>query len=44
MDQGKGAHYRNQHIRFDVYFIAKSNVSLGTGSAKKALKIFAERH
>ena len=37
MDQGKIAHYRNQNIRFDVDFIAKRNVSLGTGSAKTGL-------
>ena len=35
MDHGKVAHYRNQNARFDVDFIAKRNVSLGTGSAKK---------
>ena len=39
MDQGKVAHYRNQNVRFDVDFIAKRNVSLGTGSAKKGLEI-----
>ena len=44
MDQGKNAHYRNQNIRFDVDFIAKRNISLGTGSAQKELEILlAER-
>ena len=44
MDQGKNAHYQNQNIRFDVDFIAKKNVSLGTGSAQKRLEILlAER-
>ena len=38
MDQGKVAHYRNQNVRFDVDFIAKTNVSLGTGSVKKGWK------
>ena len=38
MDQDKVAHYRNQNNRFDVDFIAKRNVSLGTGSAKKRLE------
>ena len=33
------AHYRNQNVRFDVDFIAKRNVSLGTGSARKGLEI-----
>ena len=35
MDQGKVVHYRNQNIRFDFDFIAKRNVWLGTGNAKK---------
>ena len=35
MDQGKVAHYLKRNVRFDVDFIAKRNVSLGTGSAKK---------
>ena len=39
MGQGRVAHYRNQHVRFDVDFIAKRNVSLWTGSAKKGLEI-----
>ena len=39
MDQGKVAHYRIQNVRFDVDFIAKRNVSLGTGSAEKGLEI-----
>ena len=44
MDKGKNVHYRNQNIRFGVDFIAKRNVSLGTGSAKKGLAILlAER-
>ena len=38
MEQGKVAHYRNQNVRFDVDFIAKRNVPLGTGIAKKGLK------
>ena len=43
MDHGKDAHYRNQSVRFDVDFIAKKNVSLGTGSAKKGVGNFACR-
>ena len=43
MDQGKCAHYRNQNVRFDVGFIAKRNVSLGTGSAKRLELLLAER-
>ena len=43
MGQGKGAHYRNQYVRFDVDFIAKRNVSLGTGSAIKRIANFACR-
>ena len=39
MDQGKVAHYQNQNVRFDVSFIAKIHVSLGTGSTKKGLEI-----
>ena len=39
MDQGKGAHYRNQNVRFDVDFIAKRNVALDTGGAKYGLEI-----
>ena len=39
MHHGKGVHYRNQNVRFDVGFIAKRNISLGTGSAKKELEI-----
>ena len=39
MDQDKVAYYRNQNVGFDVDFIAKRNVSLGTGSAKKGLDI-----
>ena len=34
--------YRNQNVRFDVDFIAKRNVSLGTGSAKNGLDILFE--
>ena len=42
MNQGKVAHYQN--VRFDVDFIAKRNISLGAGSAKKGLEILlAER-
>ena len=44
MDQGKNAQYRNQNIRFDVDFIAKRNVSLGTGSAPKTIGNFACRN
>ena len=44
MDQGKVAHYWNWNVRFDVDFIAKRNISLGAGSAKKGLEILlAER-
>ena len=43
MDQGKVAHYRNQNVRFDVDFIAKRNVSLGTGSAKKGWKFCLQK-
>ena len=44
MDQGKVAHYQNQNVRFDVDFIAKRNVPLGTGSAQIGLEILlAER-
>ena len=43
MDQGKNAHYRNQNIRFDVDFIAKRNVFLGTGSVKKGLKFHLQK-
>ena len=39
MDQGKVAHYRNQNVRFDVYFIAKRNVSVGPESAKNGLEM-----
>ena len=38
MGQGKIAHYRNQNARFDVDFIVKRNVPLGTGSAKNGWK------
>ena len=38
MDQGKVAQYGNLNVHFDVDFIAKRNVSLGTGSAKKGLE------
>ena len=44
MAHGKVAHYRKQNVLFDDDFIAKRNVSLGTGSAKKGLGILlAER-
>ena len=44
MDRGKVDHYGNQTVRFDVDCIAKRNVSLRTGSAKKGLEILiAER-
>ena len=40
MNRGKDSHYRNHNVWSDVDFIAKSNVSLGTGSAKKGLEFF----
>ena len=44
MDQGKGAHNRNQNVRFDVAFLAKSKIYLGTGSANKGYEnLLAER-
>ena len=43
MDQGKVAHYRKQIVRFDVDFVAKRNVSLGTGSAKKGCKFCLQK-
>ena len=43
-DQGKVVHYRIQNVRFDVDFIAKWNVSLGTGSDQKGLEtLLAEK-
>ena len=42
MDQGKLAYYQN--VRFHADFIAKRNVSIGTGRVKKGLEILlAER-
>ena len=40
MDQGQVAHYRNQNVRFDVDFIAKSNVSLGKRKCSKRVGNF----
>ena len=44
MVQGEVGHYRNQNVCFDVDFIAKRNVYLGSGIAQKGLDILlAER-
>ena len=44
MDQGKVVHYRNQNVRIDVVFIAKINVYLGTGRAKKGWNFCLQKY